>query len=159
MHDSVPTRLEVDVAVIGAGLAGLTAAHRLTELGHAVTVIEAKDRVGGRTARHELDVDGELVPIESGGQYTGPGQDELHAIAAEVGVELFETYAQGDSLWYSDGKPERYSTDDPPLRPSALREYKATVAKFDALSREIPTDAPWCRQRTGPRQGNRRIVA
>ncbi len=43
------TETTSDVVVIGAGFAGLTAARELSQRGHTVTVLEAKDRIGGRT--------------------------------------------------------------------------------------------------------------
>lgn len=45
-----------DVAIVGAGLAGLAAARDLTAAGRTVIVLEARDRVGGRTLNHELVV-------------------------------------------------------------------------------------------------------
>lgn len=58
----------VDVIVIGAGFAGLTAARRVVEAGRSVVVLEARDRVGGRT--HAVDVAG--VRVDIGGQWVGP---------------------------------------------------------------------------------------
>ena len=64
----------VDVAVIGAGLAGLVAARDVAAAGLGVTVLEARDRVGGRLLNAALPgADGEIV--EAGGQWVGPGQD------------------------------------------------------------------------------------
>lgn len=62
----------VDVAIVGAGLAGLTAARDLLRKGVSVAVLEARDRVGGRTLSRHLQ-DGSVV--ELGGQWIGPGQD------------------------------------------------------------------------------------
>ena len=47
---SVPS--ETDVVVVGAGLAGLTAAREMRKRGRDVVVLEAQDRVGGRTLNH-----------------------------------------------------------------------------------------------------------
>ncbi|MFC4857175.1 protoporphyrinogen/coproporphyrinogen oxidase [Actinophytocola glycyrrhizae] len=46
---------DLDVAVVGAGIAGLTTAHELTRAGLSVRVFEARDRVGGRMASHRRD--------------------------------------------------------------------------------------------------------
>ncbi|MGV0800149.1 FAD-dependent oxidoreductase, partial [Mycolicibacterium elephantis] len=59
--------IDTDVAVIGAGLAGLTAARELRRAGVDVVVLEARDRVGGRTLNHRLgDQFGDAV-VEVGG--------------------------------------------------------------------------------------------
>jgi monoamine oxidase len=73
------------VIVVGAGLAGLHAALRLEEAGLDVVVLEARDRVGGRTWSHELP-DGSIV--ERGGEFIAPGDAVLHGLAAELGLEL-----------------------------------------------------------------------
>src|SRR5438270_9554460 len=70
-------RLRADVVVIGAGLAGLTAARDIRRRGHSVVVLEARNRVGGRTLNHDLGPQG--FPgrkIEVGGQWVGPLPNE-----------------------------------------------------------------------------------
>src|SRR5437763_13179604 len=100
-----------DVVVVGAGLAGLTAARAVRAAGRSVLVLEARDRVGGRNLDHPLAGGG---VAEMGGQWAGPGQDRVLALAKELGVATFETYAQGDTVYYRSGERSTYSGDIPP---------------------------------------------
>lgn len=84
-----------DVIVIGAGLSGLVAARRLQEAGKHVVVLEARDRVGGRLftteiGNHRFDV---------GGQFFGPSQTAVRALADELGLKFQTTYTQGESVF------------------------------------------------------------
>jgi monoamine oxidase len=136
-------RLEAEVIVLGAGLAGLTAAYRLSEKGHRVIVLEARDRVGGRTWRHDFVINGQPMRIEAGGQFTATGQRELQRIAAELGVELFDVATLGDTLGYFDGRLTRAAGEAPPLNSNSAAAYHGVVELLDAMSRDFPTDAPW----------------
>jgi monoamine oxidase len=92
-------QLQADVCVVGAGFAGLAAARRLTQAGLSVVVLEARDRVGGRAHTETLS-DG--TTIDHGGAWLGPGQDAAYGLAAELGVETYPTYTQGDSVYVKD---------------------------------------------------------
>src|SRR5947209_17791968 len=83
-----PRRRQTDVVVVGAGLAGLTAARDLAARGRSVVVLEARDRVGGRTLNASLG-GGEVVEV--GGQWVGPTQDRVTALARSLGVSTFKT--------------------------------------------------------------------
>jgi monoamine oxidase len=61
-----PAALSVDVVIVGAGLAGLSAADALIEAGQSVRVLEADERVGGRTLNYDL---GNGKVVETGGQW------------------------------------------------------------------------------------------
>src|SRR3954462_15286627 len=86
---------EADVVVVGAGLAGLVAARDVRAAGASAVVLEARDRVGGRTLNH--DIGGGKV-VEVGGQWVGPTQHRMLALARDMQVETFPTYDQGQNV-------------------------------------------------------------
>ena len=74
---------DADLVVVGAGLAGLSAARAAANAGASVVVVEARDRVGGRVLNE--DIGGGNV-VEVGGQWIGPTQDRLAALARMDGA-------------------------------------------------------------------------
>src|SRR5689334_15847880 len=80
----------LDVVIMGAGLSGLTSARDLQAAGcESFVVLEARDRVGGRTYNHDL---GNGVISEAGGQWIGPGQTSIADLARQLDVATFPTY-------------------------------------------------------------------
>jgi len=97
------------VAVVGAGLAGLTAAYRLAQVGVDVTLFEARDRVGGRCWTSRGWADGQLA--EHGGELVNSADVHLKQLIGELGLELEdlfkgEIFGGRHSAWlsYVDGK-------------------------------------------------------
>jgi monoamine oxidase len=132
----------VDVAVIGAGLAGLIAARDVAAAGLGVTVLEARDRVGGRLLNAALPgADGEIV--EAGGQWVGPGQDLVLGLIRELGLDTFPTYDTGDKIAELRGGRTQYSGRIPRLNPAVLADIGQGQLRMDRAARRVPLDAPW----------------
>jgi len=102
------TAIEADVAVVGAGAAGLAAARRLGSLGRRVVVLEARERPGGRILTH-VDA-GSPVPIELGAEFIHGNSEltrELLRLAHTTAVDV------GGERWYlADGRLNADDEDD-----------------------------------------------
>jgi monoamine oxidase len=131
---------EADVVVVGAGLAGLSAARALAAQGSSVVVLEARDRVGGRLLNHDIG-DGKVAEV--GGQWIGPTQEALAALARQLGVETFPTHAAGHNLIEYGGRVRRYTGTIPRINPAVLVDVERAQRRLNRLARRVPLDAPW----------------
>jgi monoamine oxidase len=91
--DSAKTH-KTDVVIVGAGFAGLTAARELVRKGRDVTVLEARDRVGGRVKRGTIA--GHTVDV--GGMWVGPTQTRLLELIKEYGLHTRPQFEQGKDI-------------------------------------------------------------
>src|SRR3954447_20145196 len=132
--------MDVDVVVVGAGLAGLAAARDVQAGGASVAVLEARDRVGGRTLNEDI---GDGKGVEVGGQWIGPTQHRIAALARSLGVETFPTWSKGENLVDVEGNRRRYTGAIPRIRPLAIADLGQAQLKLDRLAKRVPTDAPW----------------
>jgi monoamine oxidase len=131
---------DIDVVVVGAGMAGLVCAYRLRRRGVEVLLLEACPQAGGRTVG--LEVDGEVADL--GGQFIGPGQDRVYALAAELGVTTFPTYTAGANLLETEtGRLRRFRGMVPKLGPLTLLDVARAQSRLDRLARAVDTEAPW----------------
>jgi monoamine oxidase len=111
----VPPRTDVDVAVVGAGLTGLSAARELSRTGMSVVVLEARDRVGGKM--HTVSIDG--CAVDLGAHWVGPSQRRVLALAHEFGIPLEKPCLDGMNLATIAGERYEYSGSIPRLLRSA----------------------------------------
>jgi monoamine oxidase len=146
------------VVVVGAGLAGLTAATDLVAAGKDVIVLEALDRVGGRTLNHSIG-GGHIVEV--GGQWLGPAQDvpasdpttgdvrgqsAVDALRRKVGLARFPTYNTGMYVDYRSDLPiqrNTYSGRIPTSDPAGTAEAARALNALDAMAKTVPLDRPW----------------
>ncbi len=131
---------KADVVVVGAGLAGLAAARTLAGAGVDVVVLEARNRVGGRTYTKPARSG---TPLDLGAQWIGPTQYRLAALAESAGVTTFRMYDTGNNLQFQDGQRTIYSGAIPIDDPLVAMETVETMLQLNLMANEVPLDAPW----------------
>lgn len=131
--------IESDVVVIGAGASGLSAADALVAQGFTVTVLEARDRVGGRLWTKEVDG----VSLEFGGQWVSPDQTALIDMISDLGLETFSRYREGESVYLNGAGAVSRFTGDFPVAESTKREIQGLIDAVEELVLGIDVEAPW----------------
>jgi monoamine oxidase len=129
----------VDVLVVGAGIAGLIAARELVKGGRSCLVLEARDRVGGRTLTQKLGKDW----VDLGGQWIGPTQDRLAALARELDVPIFPQHHQGKKILSWGGKLSTFKGSLPWLSLATQLELGLLDLRAKSYAKTFPLDAPW----------------
>lgn len=136
--------IERDVVIVGAGPSGLTCARTLTKAGLSVAVLEARDRVGGRTWQETIDG----AFIEIGGQWISPDQTALSALVDELGLETFSRYREGKSVYISPaGVRTVYEGEDFPVAPETVEQMNRMIRVLDELAAEVGAVEPWAHPR------------
>jgi monoamine oxidase len=127
------------VVIVGAGVAGLYAARELQRAGKDVVVVEARDRVGGRTLSQELD--GQRIDL--GGQWIGARHHRLKKLTAELGITTFPQHGTGTKILdRGDGTLRRFKGFLPRIGLFGLVELGLKLAKLEKLAKQVPVDNP-----------------
>jgi monoamine oxidase len=137
-----PTRY-VDVVIVGAGLAGLTAARKLVAAGRKVVVLEADKRVGGRVLN--IDIGGGKI-TEGGAEFIGETQDHIAQLTKDLGLKTFKTYNEGNNLYYRNGQLLPYQSTGPlgPVPPDPFAaDAQQAITKLNNMASEVNLERPW----------------
>ena len=132
---------KVDVVVVGAGLAGLSAARDLARAGTDVVVLEARNRPGGRVEQTSL-ADGRLVQL--GGEVVGPFHEAYAGLVSELGLTLEPSFPQlpgEDTSVLSTGRV--IGDDFAWMTEEDRASYDAAEAAFGKLASTVDPDDPW----------------
>ncbi|WKZ37333.1 MAG: FAD-dependent oxidoreductase [Anaerolineales bacterium] len=129
------------VTIIGAGMAGLSAAHELHKAGWKVTVLEARDRVGGRV--HSIREFSDGLVAEGGGEYIDEDHARMIALAKEFNLPLGQVGSwQGQSGDWGAFDGRAGETDDVGLWGTNLQaEYQKMWVALAELGREVSDPA------------------
>ncbi|KAL4767151.1 hypothetical protein BDW60DRAFT_226894 [Aspergillus nidulans var. acristatus] len=124
---------KVDVVVVGAGLSGLKAAWEVQKAGFSCVVVEARDRVGGRT--YSIDPLGDGRKVDLGGAWINDtNQSEIYKLSQDLGLELVEQKTGGDVIYEDfNGTLGRVGYG---LTPNTLAETNAAET-IEFITREI----------------------
>lgn len=133
------TTQSVDVVIVGAGFAGLKAAHDLVDKGHSVVVLEGRDRVGGRVFTGEIAG----VKVDLGGTWVSHRHTAIREVAEQVGGTEVSQFTEGRSTLWLAGKRSTYKGTLPKLSPAALVNMGRIQLALDKLAKTIDVDAPW----------------
>ncbi|XP_077436379.1 amine oxidase [flavin-containing] [Vanacampus margaritifer] len=130
-----------DVIVVGGGISGLSAAKLLLESGLSPVVLEARDRVGGRTFTVQNK---ETKWVDLGGAYVGPTQNRILRLAKQYGVKTYKVNEEEDLVHYVNGKSTSFKGSFPPTwNPLVKLDFNNLFRTFDKMGKEIPREAPW----------------
>ncbi|KAF8862384.1 amine oxidase, partial [Acephala macrosclerotiorum] len=130
-----------DVVVVGAGLSGLEAARNIQAAGLSVLVLEARDRVGGKT--WSQNTDGKSKVDVGAAWINDSNQSRMWGMAKKYGLETVVQNTVGDCILYEDGTARRFPNGDTPPFPDGGKEEVAAIRDYmDKLSLELDIETP-----------------
>lgn len=130
---------DADYVIIGAGVAGLSAAYALKKRGATVLVLEARDHVGGRTWSGQL----EGAEVDWGGEWIGEGQPRIYALIKELGLRTFPTFDTGKKILELRGHLSTYTGTIPWMAPWKLIQIQLAIWIIDAWAKGLDMALPW----------------
>ena len=133
-NGTLPT-MAADVVVVGAGYGGMVAAYRLHRMGHSVIVVDAMNRVGGRSWSTTLS-DGTFLDIGAG--WTSSTEYNILSLVKELGLLTYSQYGLGDNQGLnlfvgSNGTVSTYTGLNFPVSQTAKDQIALAIGTIDTL--------------------------
>lgn len=129
-----------DVIIIGAGFSGLAAAKILHSQNLSFSILEARDRIGGRVYTKKFE-DGKY--LDFGGQWIGPGQDRMYELCSEYRIKYYTTYNEGKHILDFNGRIKKYKGLIPKLDIFSLINLDLLIRKIERMAKGIDSSKPW----------------
>ncbi|XP_025082875.1 probable flavin-containing monoamine oxidase A [Pomacea canaliculata] len=140
------SEIKYDVIVIGGGISGLTTAFHLKKRDPKlrIIVLEAKDRVGGRTQTISLKSKDGTDKWDIGGQWVGRCQPHIMSLLLELGLETHPQYTKGKKIQQLSGPNiSTFSGDLPSLSIFALIDLHHFISKVESCRKLVKSDDPY----------------
>lgn len=137
MSTNTHTARTVDVVIVGAGLAGLTAADQLTQQGHDVLVLEGRDRVGGRILTTEIAG----VPVDAGATWVAPDHTAMHELIERLGASTVPQFHDGKGVLSYGGRQRVESATS--FAPWVTLDIGRIMAALQKIVDTLPVSNTW----------------
>lgn len=136
-----------DIVIVGAGLSGLSAARELQKRNKQlkVLVLEAKDRVGGRTVGENLPAADGTDLWDMGGQWVASSQHHVMELIREFGVEVYPQYTKGKKVHHMGGpraKITTYTSSIPSYSPLVMLDFLQFLWRINRLTKTVSVEDP-----------------
>lgn len=130
---------KVDVVIVGAGFAGLSAAERLASAGASVAVVEGRDRVGGRSLSGEVAG----VTVDLGATWVARRHTAIRSLAEKVGCGTTPQFADGSNVLWMNGRRRTYNSTIPKISLAGLIDMARIQSAVTSLISTIDVDSAW----------------
>lgn len=128
--------LATDIAIIGAGLTGLTLAYLLRNSGKSITIIEARNRLGGRIWTKGYDSN---QPVEMGATWLGSQHQQLIALLQELNIPTFDQKISDTAIYEAISTSPHYLAKLPPNPNPSMRIQGGSAKLIHTLANTLST--------------------